>query len=138
MNKPLLSIKTRRAIAAYGAQACERAYEMNLRGEGASTIAFTGPATIKTTRQADAAINAGCELAEVTVRLNRAKHAKRIAVVGNRPYFDRECNADEAMRTGFFLSDDCAYCLDAPTRSPKGGLRQLGDCGTLIGMTRPR
>lgn len=62
MNK--LTAKTRKAIEKYGFDACVKAYIMNLDGEGASTIAFTGPVTIKTTRQADAAINAGREIAK--------------------------------------------------------------------------
>lgn len=56
--------KTRRAVQAYGHEACVEAFRMHTQdGEGASTIAFQGPSTIKTTRQADAAINAGREIA---------------------------------------------------------------------------
>jgi hypothetical protein len=35
---------------------------MNRMGDGANTISQIGPETIKTTRQADAAINAGREI----------------------------------------------------------------------------
>lgn len=55
--------KTKAAIAKYGSSACVRAYHMNRMGEGASTIALTGPESIRTTKQADAAINAGREIA---------------------------------------------------------------------------
>jgi hypothetical protein len=57
-----LSKHTLNAIAKYGRDACLTAYKMNAEGEGASTIAVTGPATIRTTRQADAAINAGRDI----------------------------------------------------------------------------
>lgn len=56
--------KTRRAIAKYTAEGCVRAYQINRRdGEGASTIAlqYSIP-NVKTTQQADAAINAGEEI----------------------------------------------------------------------------
>ena len=59
-----LSRKAKRAIQKYGRDECICAYFMNVtNGEGAHTIALTGPATIKTTRQADAAIDAGREIA---------------------------------------------------------------------------
>jgi len=62
-----LSTTARRAIKAYGIDACHKAFEMNDReGYGASSIANSGPKTIRTTRQADAAINAGRELAGLT------------------------------------------------------------------------
>jgi hypothetical protein len=51
------------AISKYGREACVKAYWQNIAGEGASTIAITGPSSIRTTRQADAAINAGEEIA---------------------------------------------------------------------------
>lgn len=61
--KTNLSSKTLKAIRLYGADACRKAFQMNERGEGANTIANTIPfATIRTTQQADAAINAGREL----------------------------------------------------------------------------
>jgi hypothetical protein len=66
------SIKTRRAITNYGMEDCVRAYRMSQRGEGAATIAFTGPATIHTTRQADAAINAGEEIVRVVNEIGEA------------------------------------------------------------------
>ena len=54
---------TTRAMRAHGPAACLRAFSMHhADGEGASTIARTGPATIRTTQQADAAIRAGEEL----------------------------------------------------------------------------
>ena len=49
-----------RAVRAYGRDTCERAYAMHMRGDGASTIGFDLGLT---TRQADAAINAGRALA---------------------------------------------------------------------------
>ena len=58
-----LSAKARRAVLKYGRLACVQAYRMSAeQGEGARTIALTGPITIKTTRQADAAISAGREI----------------------------------------------------------------------------
>ena len=64
-----LSRNTRRAVSAYGLMACLEAARMHLiDGEGASTVAFQCNRTITTTRQADAAINAGIEIRrEVTV-----------------------------------------------------------------------
>ena len=49
----------RRAIRAYGEEACRTAYTLHLCGNGARTVALEGPVTIRTTQQADAAINAG-------------------------------------------------------------------------------
>lgn len=57
-----LTPATNRAIKAYGREACLTAFRMSQEGEGASTIALTGPRSIKTTRQADAAINAGRDI----------------------------------------------------------------------------
>ena len=51
------------AIRKYGRTACVTAYWQHAAGEGAATIAITGPSSIRTTRQADAAINAGREIA---------------------------------------------------------------------------
>ena len=54
MNK-----KTQNAFERYGKLECCRAWEMcHAKGYGPHTIAIEGPATIRTTRQADAAINA--------------------------------------------------------------------------------
>lgn len=59
-----LSLATKQAIQAYGIDACRKAFDMHDRlGYGASGIVQEGPVTIRTTRQADAAINAGRELA---------------------------------------------------------------------------
>jgi len=58
------SAKTQTAISKYGKEACILAYKMNLRGNGARTIAAECAITIRTTNQADAAINAGRELCE--------------------------------------------------------------------------
>lgn len=66
-----LSRKTRNAVRAYGADACLTALRMHKAGEGASTIALTGPATIRTTRQADAAIAAGLELKAADDAVNK-------------------------------------------------------------------
>lgn len=58
----VLSTKTERAVSKYGFANCVQAFEMHTRdGEGASTIGFTLGLT---TRQADAAINAGQEIHE--------------------------------------------------------------------------
>lgn len=56
---------TKNAIATYGLDRCKRAYHLNhVDGEGASTVGiYLG----MTTRQADAAINAGRELAKLAV-----------------------------------------------------------------------
>lgn len=59
-----LTKRTARAVAKYGLDACNNAYAMNVEGYGARSITFEGPVTIKTTRQADAAIDAGRELAK--------------------------------------------------------------------------
>ena len=47
-----------RAFAAYGASTCRQAWELHCEGYGASSIALEGVAGLKTTRQADAAIDA--------------------------------------------------------------------------------
>lgn len=60
-----LSASTKRAVKAYGAAVCVACYEQNLDGEGASTIGITNGHIKLTTRQADAAINAGRELANL-------------------------------------------------------------------------
>jgi hypothetical protein len=63
-----LSVNAKRAIAKYGRETCLQCFEWSKR-EGASSIANgaagvdPGP-HIRTTQQADAAINAGAELAE--------------------------------------------------------------------------
>ncbi len=61
-----LSLKTRKAIAKYGLNTCRAAFAQNEAGDGPSTIAFETPG-LKTTNQADAAINAGRELASFRV-----------------------------------------------------------------------
>ena len=47
-----------RAFAAYGAATCRKAWELYCKGWGARSIALEGVAGFKTTRQADAAIDA--------------------------------------------------------------------------------
>lgn len=59
-----LSRSTRNAIRKFGLDACQEAYRMHQSGYGASGVANEGPMPIKTTREADAAINAGRELAQ--------------------------------------------------------------------------
>lgn len=56
------SRSTLTAIRKYGAPACVKAFAMSQQGEGPHTIALTGPASIKTVSQANAAINAGREI----------------------------------------------------------------------------
>ena len=63
VTKRTVSPKTQRAVKAYTMAACIEAYRMHKQGGfGANSIAVEGPEEIKTTRQADAAINAGEEL----------------------------------------------------------------------------
>lgn len=58
-----LSANARRAIEAYGVDACRKAFHMHDKlGYGASGVSHECSAAIRTTRQADAAINAGREL----------------------------------------------------------------------------
>ncbi|HDR9174465.1 TPA: hypothetical protein QDB23_001677 [Burkholderia vietnamiensis] len=60
----MLTKNATRALANYGVKACRVAYDMHHRqGFGAAGIANEGPVELKTTRQADSAINAGRELA---------------------------------------------------------------------------
>jgi hypothetical protein len=62
-----LTAKSIRAITSYGADACREAYRLHAtHGEGARTIAeqYSIPG-IRNTRQADAAIDAGRELAAI-------------------------------------------------------------------------
>lgn len=62
----MLTKNATRAIANYGVKAYRVAYHMHsVIGFGASGIANEGPIELKTTRQADAAINAGDELAKI-------------------------------------------------------------------------
>jgi hypothetical protein len=61
MTTKKLTPKTRRAIAKYGKEVCLEAHRMNEKGEGARTIGFEFKLT---TNQADAAIDAGHELAD--------------------------------------------------------------------------
>lgn len=61
-RKPL-SRRARAAVQKYGEAACLACYAMAERGYGASGIAYEGPVEVTTTRQADAAIDAGRELA---------------------------------------------------------------------------
>lgn len=62
----MMTKTTARAIANYGVKACRIAYDMHHRqGFGASGIAFEGPRELRTWKQADAAINAGRELAQM-------------------------------------------------------------------------
>lgn len=62
------------AIRKHGESACLKAFHMNKMGECANTIAKTCPFdTIRTTRQADAAINAGREIYEAEHGYTRMK-----------------------------------------------------------------
>lgn len=58
MNRNLKS-----AVEKYGFAVCMEAYRLNRSGEGASSIALQSNLPLRTTRQADAAINAGRILA---------------------------------------------------------------------------
>lgn len=59
----ILTPRARRATRAYGLLACLGAYELNTDfGYGANTIAQCGPLPLRTTRQADAAIDAAREI----------------------------------------------------------------------------
>ena len=61
MNTPA---NVTRAIKNYGEQTCRTAYDLNRRvGEGANSISHQ-LSGVNTTRQADAAINAGCWLTD--------------------------------------------------------------------------
>lgn len=65
MNR-MTTKNTARALDKYGVKACRVAYHMHAKlGFGASGIAFEGPRGLNTTGQADAAINAGRELAKM-------------------------------------------------------------------------
>lgn len=64
-----LSLKARRALEKYGYSNCREAYRLNaVDGQGANSIANTLVSCIKTTRAADAAINAGRELSAADKR----------------------------------------------------------------------
>lgn len=58
-----VSNKTSIAIKKYGIKTCIDAYALNTQGEGASTVSHSIPELKGNTRSADAAINAGRELA---------------------------------------------------------------------------
>ena len=53
---------TVRAIKKYGFDVCLKAWHMNEQGNGAAYVAFCCDPAIKTTNQADAAINAGLDI----------------------------------------------------------------------------
>jgi hypothetical protein len=60
-----LSKKAKAAIKKYGRESCVYAHSLSELGYGANTIAYSFPvANVNTTRQADAAIDAGRELKE--------------------------------------------------------------------------
>ena len=62
---PEYTKKTRDAIRRYWEAACAKAYDMHHReGYGGRGVSLEGPSVLKTTRQADAAIDAGREMAE--------------------------------------------------------------------------
>jgi len=81
MNK--LTRKTAQAIKLYGEQVCREAYLRNTKhGEGASTISLT-MSGVSTTRQADAAINAGAEIFSAE-RIEAAHAEARAAYAANK------------------------------------------------------
>lgn len=60
----ILTANTRRAVKKYGEAVCLEAFRLNdVKGEGASSISCSYIASLRTTSAADAAINAGRELA---------------------------------------------------------------------------
>lgn len=71
---------TVRAVRAYGLSTCVEAYLYSKQGYGASSIALECVSGLKTTRQADAAINAGEEFVTKTpVGFNALAGCPRIA-----------------------------------------------------------
>jgi hypothetical protein len=54
---------TKRAIDKYGIEVCKQAYEMHMEGNGARTVSYE-IYVLNNTNAADAAINAGREIAE--------------------------------------------------------------------------
>lgn len=67
LDVPTYSKRTQAAIAKYGQAACVRAAKMcDEQGMGARSVSIEGPSSIKTTQQADAAINAGREILKLT------------------------------------------------------------------------
>ena len=62
-----LTRATQRTIKKYGANICREAYELHAWGMGASGVAWSIPALNGNTNASDAAINAGRELAGVTL-----------------------------------------------------------------------
>lgn len=95
-----LSPKTRRAIIAYGADFCRHAYrEHHKHGQGARTIAF---ANSMSTRQADAAIDAGREMeAEALAAAAAAPAGAMRLPVGEASEIDFD-SLTPAERDGFF------------------------------------
>lgn len=61
-GSPKLTTNTKRAIAKYGEAVCKESFSMTKSGDGGRTIGFD---LNLTTRQADAAIAAGRELAGI-------------------------------------------------------------------------
>jgi len=59
-----LTSTTAKAITKYGYGTCREAYALHMDGNGASTVAHSFASLNGNTRSADAAINAGRELAE--------------------------------------------------------------------------
>jgi hypothetical protein len=65
MANRVYSAKTVQAFRKYGFEVCKKAFEMSVDGYGARGISLEGPSVLKTTSQADAAVNAGREYVRV-------------------------------------------------------------------------
>ena len=105
-----LSEKTRLAFYYYGHDACRKAWDMsNLEGYGAAGIAFEGPSSIKTTQQADAAINAWNNITEVIKSLATIENAARYKATDEKFTFCLDL-LDISARP--LYSDICANLLE--------------------------
>ena len=91
------SRNTQRAIKAYGFDACVEAFRMYTNGKDVVTVASQGPLTINTTQQADAAINAGREIAESGKRtaLGNCQEQLQVALSHLRAVTNADSSWDE-------------------------------------------
>lgn len=111
MKKHTFSRKTRDAIAKYGEEACRKAFMMHSEwGYGASGVAQECEISIRTTQQADAAINAGREMAEFYKKLTRFRKLDAITLrQANYPGYSMWLN-NELTGWCFRINERISFC----------------------------
>jgi hypothetical protein len=114
-----LTRATKQAIQAYGIEACRKAFDMHDRlGYGASGVSHECAATIRTTRQADAAINAGRELASIEAVTAKAGNPsgepyhvaigrRLLGLPGAKVKFFAQCESPKLLDNDDPVFEDC-------------------------------